>query len=39
MRRFIKIFDEVVFYLGILAVTYVWLGFVISSVLSYVNKN
>jgi hypothetical protein len=39
MRRFIRIFDEVAFYLGILAITYVWLGFVIVSILTYVNEN
>ena len=38
MRRLMKVLDEVALYLGILTVTYLWLGFVIVSILSYINK-
>jgi len=37
MRRFMKIFDEVVLYLTMLATVYFWVGFLIISLSSFAN--
>lgn len=38
MRRLIKVIDEVALYFTLLAIVYFWVGFLIISLLSYVNR-
>jgi hypothetical protein len=39
MRRLIRAFDEVALCVAMLAVVYFWVGFLIISLMSYVNKS